>query len=221
MAGVIAKKAENARATLLVTSALEPATGALLRRLQKHNPNAPILDASLLNESLSRIKGVETARFSNTNSNTITGALTLGEVNDLVKTADTSKEDTAVQFIALEATEGGGALRVTLDRQHGPAIIERLSEEAQAYLSSLMAPIATGEELSEQEYLALVESVYDAGIAKEIATATIALTLTLPGDITAITGGTQKDERKAEFTMSVLSILTLERPLELSVSWRT
>jgi len=65
-----------------------------------------------------------------------------------------------VQFIQYDSTRTGGHLRLTLDRNNGPATLALFSQDVTDYLSALMAPIATGENLSQAKYLDLVSRMY-------------------------------------------------------------
>jgi hypothetical protein len=94
-----------------------------------------------------------------------------------------------------------------------------LSPEVRDYLSALMAPVATGETLTQKEYLALVQSVYGKGLAEEIASAKITLTIDFPGTISVIQGG-KATKNRGVFTIPLGDLLVLERPLRYEVAWQ-
>jgi hypothetical protein len=94
-----------------------------------------------------------------------------------------------------------------------------VSPDVSDYLSALMAPVATGEELSKQDYLALVSSVYGKGIAAEIADARVSLDLELPGTVLSAPGGTFSG-RRASFKVPLTDLLVLERPLLYEIRWK-
>jgi hypothetical protein len=112
-----------------------------------------------------------------------------------------------------------GRLSVTLDRNSGPRIIALLSAEAVDYLSALMAPVVTGEDLSREEYLKLVASVYGKAIADEIAAARLSLSVDFPGPLQSVRGGTFSG-RRAEFLVPLADLFVLDRPLEYEARWK-
>ena len=82
-----------------------------------------------------------------------------------------------------------------------------------------MAPIATGEDLNKTEYLELVTSFYNKAISDEIAASKIRASISFPGTISAVSGGTFSG-RTAEFDVPLLDILVLDTPFNLMVEWK-
>ncbi|MCL2270537.1 MAG: hypothetical protein FWC24_04250, partial [Treponema sp.] len=123
-------------------------------------------------------------------------------------------------FITFEqnAPSSGGRCVINLSLDSGPEILTLISPEVNAYLAALMAPLATGEALNKAEYLMLVRSIYGRGIADEIASAQIRAFIDFPGPVKSVKGGTFSG-RRAEFTIPLLDILVLEKPLGYEVMW--
>jgi hypothetical protein len=94
-----------------------------------------------------------------------------------------------------------------------------ISPDIVAYLSALMAPLATGEAMTKKEYLALIASIYGSGIADEIAAAFFNATIDLPGPVQSVKGGTFSGKR-AEFAIPLVDLLVLEKPLTYEVVWK-
>ncbi|MDR0451261.1 MAG: hypothetical protein LBH26_08350, partial [Treponema sp.] len=120
--------------------------------------------------------------------------------------------------IVLEESAAGGRLRLSLNRELGPDILSLISPGVTDYLSALMAPIATGEELSQAEYRELVASIYGKPVADEISGASIRASVDFPGRIRSIRGG-RSSGRRAEFDIPLLDILVLESPLVYELTW--
>jgi hypothetical protein len=97
-------------------------------------------------------------------------------------------------------------------------MIAMLSQDVADYLSAVMAPIATGETLTKQQYLSLVTSVYGGGIAREIDSAEIAASINFPGIITAAEGASFSGST-ARFRANLADLLTLEKPILYEVKW--
>jgi hypothetical protein len=107
---------------------------------------------------------------------------------------------------------------VHLDRESGPEIIGLISRDAADYLSTLMAPLATGEKLTKTEYLALVSSIYDKAVADEIARSKLSAVFAVPGRVRSARGGAFTG-REARFEVPLLDILVLEQPLDYEIVW--
>jgi hypothetical protein len=112
-----------------------------------------------------------------------------------------------------------GRCLININRGNGSQMLENLSADITDYLNALMAPIATGEEMSKTEYLDLVASFYNRNISDEIALSRVRASLEFPGVITGVTGGTSSG-RMAEFDIPLLDLLVLETPLVYEVRWR-
>ncbi|MDR1059282.1 MAG: hypothetical protein LBL43_07000, partial [Treponema sp.] len=155
---------------------LEPRTSALIRRLSGRlnsgGDQGPVLDGKSITESLLRSPGVRAAALINSSPSALEGTIGISRIGDLLAAAE--GEDPVITWL-----ETGGVL-ISLKREGGPALLSLFSEEAVDYLSSLMAPIATGEVLDRREYLELVRSIYGAGVAEEIGASRIRLSLRCP-----------------------------------------
>jgi hypothetical protein len=110
-------------------------------------------------------------------------------------------------------------MEININRANGPSVIELLSSDVSDYLNALMAPIASGEEITRSEYLELISSFYNRGISDEIASSRIRSSIEFPGAITGIRGGTFSG-RRATFDIPLLDLLVLETPLIYEVNWR-
>jgi hypothetical protein len=122
-------------------------------------------------------------------------------------------------FIEFEQGRSGGGCRIFINRNNGPVILAILSVEIAAYLNALMSPLATGEEMTKTEYLALVSSIYSKAISDEIAASRVRASIDFPGLVTSAKGGTFSGKR-VEFDIPLLDLLVLETPLIYEVSWK-
>jgi formylmethanofuran:tetrahydromethanopterin formyltransferase len=105
-------------------------------------------------------------------------------------------------------------------------VIRQFSPDAVYYLSLLLAPAGTGEAISKEEYLTQVELVYsmikgvDAkALRAEIAASVVNITITLPGTVQSVKGGTYSG-REARFNIPLTDILVLEKALDYEITWQ-
>ena len=207
----------DGQANLNVTATLEPRMTALIRGFANAggaNANSPVLDGPAISASMSAAPGIASVMLRNRTPSSIEGPVSISRISDFLR------HGTAAGFISFQQ-EGATAGRVTvnINRNSGPHILAMISEEISDYLSALMAPIATGEVLTKTEYLSLVTSVYNKGIADEISAATINASIDFPAQVRSVRGGTFSG-RRANFEIPLLDLLVLQTPLSYEVTWR-
>lgn len=212
-------------ADVKLSASVEPLTARLVTNLAGFAsgsgslPTEPILNAAALMQSLKASPGVASASLRNPDSRNIAGSIVIRDVERFLATNGADGSHPAARFIRVDRSASGGRLTVSLDRAAGPALLANLSPDIVDYLSALMAPIATGEELSREDYLALVTSMYGGGIAAEIAGATIRASIELPGNATSVRGGSMTD-RRVDFSIPLVDLLVLEKPVILEAVWK-
>jgi hypothetical protein len=209
----------------VVSAALQPRISLLIRSLSAAmgDGTAPefIIDGAAIARSMTAAPGIASVSFRNTGPAAIEGPVKISRIGDFLATAGHS--DNRTGFISFEQAAPGAAgpsrCTITVDRESGPAILSLISPDVSDYLSALMAPIATGEPLSRDEYFALVSSVYGPAIAGEIQNGSIHASIDFPGPISAVKGGTWSGSR-AEFQVPLADLLVLETPLVYEVAWK-
>ena len=207
------------QADLQVSVALEPRMTAFIQRTSVAagaQSGAALLDGPALSASMLAAPGVAAASLANTTPSAVQGPVSISRLGDFLAFGD----GRAREFVSFEQNGAqGGKCVISLSRDSGTDVLAFISPEIVDYLTMLMAPVATGESLSKTEYLALVGSVYGKAIADEIAKSIIAASLTFPGQVQSVSGGTFSGT-KAEFAIPLLDVLVLENPLYFEVTWK-
>jgi len=173
--------------------------------------NGPAIAKSMTDSS----SGNVSASFKNISPSALEGSLNIKNINRFLS----SLSGEAESFVEFEQGKDGGKCKFYIDIDGGPEILNLISPEIAFYLNVLMAPIATGEEMTGTEYLALVSSVFNKTVSDEIASSRIRVTVTFPGQVTSAAGG-KFTGKTAEFDIPLLDILVLETPLTYEVSWK-
>jgi len=177
-----------------------------LKKIAGKNGESAVFDAAEMNRALARMEGVGPVFLKNSSERVIKGPIAISRIDKF-------------PLLAFENSNSGGYVSITLDRKTSAEALSLLSPDLVDYLSSLAAPLATGEELGKAEYLELVASIYGKALAAEIASAWFTLTLELPGPISAVQGGTRNKSNKAEFKIPLVDILVLEKTLVYEARW--
>jgi hypothetical protein len=208
---------KSGQAELNVSIALQPRMAALIRNLSAATGSAamdaPVLDGALITRSLSAAPGVASVAFRNTTPDSFEGPVRISHIGDLLAPHE------GTGFISFEQTAAGGRCVITLSRESGPGILSLISPEMSGYLGALMAPLATGEQIGQAEYLSLVSAVYGRAIADEIAQSSIRASIEAPGPVQSVQGGTFLG-RRADFAIPLLDLLVLETPLSYELVWK-
>jgi hypothetical protein len=209
----------------VVQAALQPRISLFIRSLSAAmgDGTAPeyIIDGAAIAASMTAAPGIASVSFRNTGSAAIEGPVKISRIGDFLAAA--GRPDTNKRFITFEQAAPGAAgpsrCVISLNRDSGPEILSLISPDVSDYLSALMAPIATGEALTKEEYFALVSSMYGPAIADEIRSGSIHASIQFPGPISAVQGGTWAGNR-AEFDVPLADLLVLETPLVYEVRWK-
>ena len=212
---------ENGSADLSLNTALEPRMAVLIRSFSRLNNNSStqnnnVIDGASIAASMTQAPGVKAINLRNINPTTIEGTINIAKINDFLTISGSQN------FISYEQTGTNGKITITLNRNTAPQIVSVLSPDIADYLSALMAPVATGEALSRREYISLVQSVYGRGVADEISSARVQLSITFPRQINTIRGGTISgtSRNRGEFDIPLIDLLVLENNLIYEVTWR-
>ncbi|MDR0316756.1 MAG: hypothetical protein LBH97_07655 [Treponema sp.] len=200
-----------------ISASLQPRMSALIRSLQALGgdvrPDSPILDGRAIAQSMSAAPGVSSVSFRNTAPGSIEGPVQISKIGDFLAGGGRTGG-----FISFEQQAGTGRCAINISRESGPEILSFISPEIADYLSVLMAPLATGEELTKTDYVMLVSSIYGRGIADEISGSTIRASIDFPGPVQSVKGGTFSG-RRAEFAIPLVDLLVLENPLSYEITW--
>ena len=220
---------EDGFADLALDAALEPRMTALIRGLSAAMRSSAasqdmILDAQTIGRSMAQAPGILEVNLKNTSPSAMEGSIKISQIEDLLAftsrgAAPDGSSPQKIRFITYEKSSTGGKVILTLGRSSAPALLALLSGETSAYLAALMAPVATGEIMTRDEYLSLVGDIYGNAVANEIATAKVYASISLPGPIRSCFGGSYSG-RRAEFVVDLPDLLVLDKELRYEVIWQ-
>jgi hypothetical protein len=204
--------ADSSAELTVVDAALQPRMTALIRTLTSAagQTDEPILNGAVITQSILKSPGVTYALLKNTSQSSVAGIVQIKNINEFLGFMGNNK------FIAFDQT--AKICQININRENAPVMLSLLSPEIMGYLNALMAPAATGENMSKSEYLELIAMFYSKAISDEIAASQIRASVEFPGTITSVKGGTFSG-RQANFDIPLLDILVLEVPLSYEVKW--
>jgi len=203
--------AADGSASLQVNMSLQPRMTALVQRMfAAGGQEGQVLDAPAIADSMS-VRGTSVT-LRNTGPAAVEGQMRISHIGDFLSAADDRGGS------VFEQNAGKGRLEININLNNGSEFLELLSPQITDYLNALMAPVATGEQLTKDEYLELVASFYNKPISDEIAVSRITASIDFPGTVTGVKGGTFSG-RRVNFNIPLLDLLVLETPLVYEVTW--
>ncbi|MDR2101518.1 MAG: hypothetical protein LBP43_03000 [Treponema sp.] len=212
---------EDSSAEFALRVSLENRMTALIRSLSALSGSSPaasqdnpVIDGPAIGRSMAAAPGLASVSLRNDGPAAVEGEILISRIGDFLSLPESRGGKRFITY-----TPSPGRLTITLDRSSGPGIMALISPEVTDYLSAFMAPVVTGEVLSQGEYLDLVASLYGRTLADEIAAARIYASVDFPGPLQSVRGGTFSG-RRAEFAVPLVDLLVLENPLEYEVRWQ-
>jgi hypothetical protein len=202
-----------------VSAALAPAVTGKIRdflALSRENSEGGefLINAQAIAFSMSKAPGVAQAGFRNTGPASLEGPVKIASIGDFL--APSGKAG----FINFQENPGGGGrAAITISRETAPDMLALISADVTYNLMLLFAPIATGDNLSKEEYLTQVRLIHGDAVAAEINQARIQASVEFPGSLVSVRGGAFSG-KKAEFTIPLVDLLVLEQPLSYEVVWK-
>jgi hypothetical protein len=202
-----------------VSAALTPAVAGKIRgflALTQGNPGGGefLIDAQAIASSMSQAPGVAGASFLNTGPASLEGPVRIASAGEFLAPSGRAG------FISFQENPGGGGrASITLNRETAPAMLALISPDVTYNLMFLFAPIATGDELSKEEYLTQVTLIHGEAAAAEISGALIRASVEFPGPLVSVRGGSFSGSR-AEFAIPLADLLVLEQPLSYEAVWK-
>lgn len=201
-----------------VSAALSPAFAAKMRDFMAFSGGADASSGLLINapeiaRSMSAAPGMDRVSFRNTGSAGLEGPVKIARLGDFLSPPGRAG------FITFTEDSSGGRVLITLNRETVPAMLSLISPDVVYYLNFIFAPIVTGEQLSQEEYLAQLSLFHNPAVAEELASSEIRVSVSFPGPLRSVRGGTFSG-RTAEFTIPLVELLVLARPLSYEATWQ-
>jgi hypothetical protein len=200
-----------------VSAALSPAFAAKMRGFRAFSQGAeaagPLINAPAIARSMSGAPGMGRVSFRNIGYEGLEGTAAITRLEEFLRPPGRAG------FINFMENSGGGRALITLNRETVPAMLSLISPDVVYYLNFLFAPIVTGDELSEEEYLDQISLFHNPAVAEELSQSEIRVSVQFPGPLTMVRGGSFSG-RTAEFAIPLTELLVLARPLSYEAVWR-
>lgn len=195
-------------ASLSFDTALGAEITSLLSKLT-NKASGSVLDASEIKAALQSVPSVLRAETMQKGRSGASGSLNMNLTHQSLR----------AYGITVDIRQEHGTLSASMNRKEAREFLSGMSRDLVDYLSTLMAPVVTGEDLDESAYYGELAAVWGEGVAREIGAAEVTLTLNCPAQVRIESGIGRASGKKAVFTFPLTSILVMEKPLVIGVVW--
>lgn len=129
----------------------------------------------------------------------------------------------AVPLGLLRTDPSGKRITIHLSPETLTELVSYLPGDAWDTLDLLMAPVFTGETLSEGEYQDVIAAAYGKSLGNELALSHCVISVTCPATITRVSvtapGTVVRKGATAVISIPLSALLTLQKPLIASINW--
>ena len=128
-------------------------------------------------------------------------------------------------FIKFSQNDAVSTMTLLLSPQNIQKVVSLMPDETAIYTDLLVAPVFTGEEMTQEDYIELIAIAYGGQAAAELAASEIKLKFTLPGTITSASmsnpefGKVESENNSAVITIPLIHILTDLNENECLINW--
>jgi hypothetical protein len=209
--------AGDSKTGVQVNAAPKPETGALLRSLSAFGGTPAGTQGAVPLFNVDAIK----ATFLKTGFDTAQAVSPDGL--SLKINATSLRAAKVFSFLNKAIIYGPSSLQITLSPDTIPEILALLPRDTIASMDFLMAPLLTGEKMSEADYKTLIASVYGQTIARELSESVFELVFTAPKTISSFTAPSiaraEKQGARITFTVPLASLLAEREKAVYRVEW--
>ncbi|MDR3284298.1 MAG: hypothetical protein LBS97_03855 [Treponema sp.] len=201
-----------------ITASVKPDTATLLKSLGSLGQGGLALNVEAVKSSFNKA-GFTTVQAVSSDSGSLqidAGAVSAAKAFSALKKA-------ALYSPGTDKTTG--MFQITLSPETMPEILALLPAETVSYLDLLMAPVFTGEKLSEGEYLATIAAVYGKNIVRELSESVLEFAFIAPSTITSTEAPPQtriekRGSQEVSFFIPLTALLAEQRHLTYRIQWR-
>jgi hypothetical protein len=203
--------AEDSRTTVQVTSETLPETIKMIKSFDElgmsvSNLNVEAIEAAFIQAGFERARAISADGIS------------------LEIDADAKTADEAFFVLNNAISYEHSSFQITLSPDTIPEILMLAPSNTIDYLDFLMAPLLTGEQMSESDYQAMVKSIYGQTIARELSESVFELVITAPKTISAYEAPKQarvaQQGARATFTIPLTALLVERGNMVYRVEWK-
>jgi hypothetical protein len=204
--------AGNSKTDVHVTSKALPATSELIKSFNGLGKGTPVLNVEAIKASFTR------AGFNQVQAVSSDG-ISL-QIDAGAETVEKAFSSVAAGAIDYEPS----SFQITLSSDTIPEILTLVPGDTIEYLDFLIAPLFTGERMSESDYKELIASVYGQTIARELSESAFELVINAPKAISSYEAPPQarvvRQGTRVTFTVPLTALLTEREKAVYRVEWK-
>jgi hypothetical protein len=214
-ARVTARIGASHDAELAVAASIPPLLAAKLRAFPGTSKDKPLFDLVAVRSGMQARPGLRIVNLSNPGPDSLAFSLAIDDLAKLLA----SPEIAGPGLIRLVESKGESELILRFERGKGGAIQALAPGLDPEILDALSPPAMVGGDFTRAEYREMLSGILSAKAVAELDSAAIDVSIALPGTLLSVVGGTAKGSNWT-FSLPVLDLLVLEKPLEFRARWK-
>ncbi|MDR1785385.1 MAG: hypothetical protein LBR23_02815 [Spirochaetaceae bacterium] len=116
------------------------------------------------------------------------------------------------------------SLRISIDHSTVGELLALFPPETVEYLDFFFAPLFTGEVMSQNDYIGVIEAVYGRGMAEALKKSVVSIAFVLPGQVSTVQSpafvNTSTGGNKATLSMPLGALLSATETLSFNLEWK-
>jgi len=202
-------------AELSVTASLPPILAAKLRSLPGAAKGVPLFDLAAVRAALLARPGLHIKSLSNPDQDSLAFSIAVDDLGRLLA----SPEFAGPGLLRLVEAPGESELILHFERGRGAAVFALAPGLDQDMIDALSPPAMDEGDFTKAEYREMLGGILPAKAVAELDAAAVECSITFPADLVATVGGTAKGPTWT-FSLPILDLLVLEKPLDLRARWK-
>lgn len=203
-------------ASLALSVEVPQAVEARLRQFAASAPRKTLFDAAAIAASISA-RGISVRESVSPDPRSWRGSFA---IPDLEKVLAGDKDLASV--LSFSRGPGWASIRLRVDRSNASAMVRLFPGLDMQLLEALQPPALFDNPVNASEYRAMLAGLLGKSAAAALDGASVAFAASFPGAVIESSGGFIVDAagRTASFTIPVIGVMVLERPVELYLRWK-
>lgn len=202
-------------ATIEVAAEIPPLLATRLRAFGELEETSPLFDVPGIRKSFAKRSGIVVKSLSMPGPDSLRLSIELPDLASSLASPDIARPG----LLRLVTAKGESELILRLESGKGEALAALVPGIDRDLLDALAPPALETEGLNKREYRMALSSILGEKTLPALDSASVDFELNVPGTVLSTTGG-RLDGRSWKFSIPLLDLLVLERPIEFRIKWK-
>lgn len=178
--------------------------------------NRPLFDLKGIRAGFEKNKGITVKALSTPTKTSLAGEILVSNFESLFTSGDARKAG----LIRLDRASDTATIKIHIAKDTVGQLAALFPESERSFVDIFAPPAVEGTEMTEAEYLDMLKSIFGNSVVPDAKKSVCVLSFTPAGRILSQKGGTVQHQ-SVVFSIPILKVLVLEKPLDYSVTYST